>query len=82
MLTVRLPKDLETKLKAQAKAEKLGKSELVKRAIREYIDQREKKLSSYELGKDLFGCMENGPGNLSKNYKKILTESLRAKYHH
>lgn len=81
MLTVRLSKDLESRLLAQAESEHAPKSEIVKRAIQEYIETRESQKSSYELGKHLFGCFDSGRTDLSKNYKKVLKEKLHAKHH-
>ena len=81
MLTVRLSKQLEHKLLAQAEAEHAAKSEIVKRAIEEYIKRREEQQSSYELGKHLFGAFDSGRTDSAKNYKKLLREKINAKHH-
>lgn len=82
MLTVRLPEKLERDLKNQARTEKTAKSEIVKRAIQEYLLNHRADKTPYELGAELFGSGRSGRNDLSRNYKQMLTESLNDKHTH
>ena len=67
MLTVRLPQKLEEQLNNLAKQHKVTKSELVKKAISEYLDNYYS--DPYETGKDLFGSDDSKVNNGSTTYK-------------
>jgi RHH-type transcriptional regulator, rel operon repressor / antitoxin RelB len=82
MLTVRLPENLERDLNIRARTEKTAKSEIVKRAIQEYLENHRADKTPYELGADLFGSGGSGRSDLSRNYKQLLTESLHGKHAH
>ncbi|MCE9597542.1 MAG: ribbon-helix-helix domain-containing protein [Spirochaetia bacterium] len=72
MLTVRLSRDLESALATRARALGCSRSDIVKDALRHYFDLEKSNLSSFELGKDLFGVESNSDGTLSQTYKKKL----------
>jgi predicted DNA-binding protein len=80
MISIRLDSDLEDKLKQIAEAEKLTKSDVIKRALKLYFKEYEHQKSAYELGDDLFGKYGSGKGNLSMDYKIILKSKLNEKY--
>lgn len=80
MISLRLPADLDEKLKQIAKNEKISKSEIVKRALVLYFKDYQKTYSPYDLGSDLFGKYGSGDRSLSQNYKKILKGKLREKH--
>jgi predicted transcriptional regulator len=82
MLTVRLPRDLEKKIEELASTERTTKSQIIKNALREYIEIRKAGQTPYELGKDLFGRFESSEAELSKNYKKKIKEKLFEKHSH
>ena len=82
MLTVRLPRDLEKKIEELANFERTTKSQIIKNALREYIEMRKAVQTPYELGKDLFGKFESSEAELSKNYKKKIKEKLFEKHSH
>jgi predicted DNA-binding protein len=50
----------------------MTKSDIIKEALEKYIIDYEKKLSPYEVGKDLFDEVGSGQKNLSKTYKQNL----------
>jgi predicted transcriptional regulator len=67
-LTLKIPEILQVQLEAFARAKGLSRSEIIRRALREYIsrDGIEKSGTVLELGKDLAGSVE-GPSDLSVN---------------
>ena len=81
MTTVRLNKDIDSKLSILIEIEKSSKSEIIKKAIIEYYNQHVQEKSSYEIGKELFGRYGSDE-NLSENYKKKVKEKLDEKYAH
>jgi hypothetical protein len=79
MLTVRLPQELEDKLKQLAASEKRTKTQVIRAALEVYLQARHGKKSASELGEDLFGRYGSGHGRLSTTYKGMLKERIRAK---
>ncbi|HBE03661.1 MAG: hypothetical protein A2096_09465 [Spirochaetes bacterium GWF1_41_5] len=82
MLTVRLPSNLELKIKQISQKDHISKSDIVKEAISEYIQKHGSNISSFKLGEDNFGKYSSGNSNLSLNYKNILKQKLNEKYSH
>lgn len=82
MFSVRLPDDLEKKLDRVSKEEKKPKSKIVKEALASYLEQRIKKPTPYELGKDLFGKYDLGNKHLARDRKKFIMDYLREKHSH
>lgn len=79
MLSIRLPEEIDKKIKMLASRKQITKTEIVKEALKEYIEKQEKLGDSFELGKDLFGKYGSGAGNLSAEYKKKVREKIHAK---
>ena len=80
MLTVRLPQELENRLKQIAATEKRTKTQLIPRAALEvYLQAKQDDKSASELGEDLFGRHGSGHGQLSTSYKSLLKERIGAK---
>jgi len=82
MSSIRLPAELEEKLQDMAELENTTKSEILKRALKQHLDACYQTSSPFELGKDLFGRYGSHSGALSRDYKTILKEKLRAKHAH
>ena len=82
MTSIRLPSDFEQKLNKISQNENLSKSEIIKEALKIYFDQYDKKISPFNLGKDLFGKYGSGRNNLSQDHKKLVKEKIRAKFSH
>jgi hypothetical protein len=80
MISVRLTQEEEHTLNQVAKEENMSKTEIIKRALMCYFDERRERKTAYELGEDLFGRHGSGRGNLSEDYKTILKERLREKH--
>ena len=78
MITLRLDPQLEKTVNNLAFQMQISKSELVRRSIFAFIEQREKP-SPWELGKDFFGKYASGEGNLSVDRKRLIKEKIRAK---
>ena len=80
-ITVRLPEELETDLRARLERQQVALSDFVRDAIAEKLEREpERTPSPYELGKDLFGKHGSGRKDLSTDRKAILSEILRAKH--
>ena len=82
MLTVRLPRDIESALNRLARDENKSRSEVVKEALAHYFAQKENSRSSFELGADLFGQPTQSDGRLSTRYKSKMGAGLREKHSH
>lgn len=80
MLTVRLPEDLEHELDVISKRRRITKSELVKKAILEFLNANGQ--TPYESGKDLFGCDDSIISNGSKTYKQNVRRRIHEKHSH
>ena len=81
-ITVRLPQDIEAKLRARLEVEDLALSDFVRQAIAEKLERepRPEKPSAYELGKHLFGKYSSGRSDLSENADRIVAEIISAKH--
>jgi predicted DNA-binding protein len=82
MLSVRLPQELEKKVRRIAASEKLTTTEVVRTALEAYVGSKDRIRSSYDLGKDLFGRHGSRRGDLSVTYKREVKDRIRAKYTH
>ncbi len=80
MLTVRLPKETEEQLDNLAKQYNVTKSELVKKAIAEYLFKFYK--NPYETGKDLFGSDDSEIEDGSSTYKERVRSYIDEKHSH
>ena len=79
MFSIRLPKELEEKLALESAQRRVSKSDLVKEALRDYLDKNKPTTDPYTLGKDLFGKQGSGLGDLSVEYKTRVGEKIREK---
>ena len=79
MLSVRLPKELEEKIELLSEQENTTKSDIVKQALENYIDKKEKQAQPYDLGKKLFGKFGSGKGDLSTSYKQEVRKKINEK---
>lgn len=80
MISLRIPEEMEKRLRSLARLEGKSRSEIIKQSIAEYLTRREGALTPYELGKDLFGAASSDREDLSVNRKQYLKESLQAKH--
>ena len=80
-ITVRLPLEIESELRALLEAEGVGLSEFVRQAIMDKMQsKRLKKLTPYELGKEVFGKYSSDRSDRSVTRKQGLREAVSAKY--
>jgi hypothetical protein len=79
MLNVRLDEEMETRLRKFCMEKLVTESEIVKRALTDYLDKHQ---AAYILGKDLFGAASGGSGEDSSNYKEKLIKKLHGKNSH
>ena len=82
MLSVRLPGELEKKVKQIATAEGRTKTEIIRTALEAYVKSKDQAGSAYDLGKNLFGRHGSNRGDLSTSYKIKVKERIRAKHTH
>jgi metal-responsive CopG/Arc/MetJ family transcriptional regulator len=80
MISVRLPEEMERKINAISKRDKITKSELIKKALQDYISKIENYKSSYEIGNEFFGLHSIEDTELSTTYKKKLEDQLNQKH--
>ena len=82
MSSIRLPPQLEKRLKRMAETTRTSKSMIIRDALSRYLDAIDGTVTPFDLGKDLFGQVGSGMKDLSTNYKRILKEKLGAKHAH
>lgn len=73
-LTIKIPPNLERELVQASEQEHLSKSELVRRALVAYINQRKAAVpfvSALDQAGDLVGCFSGGPSDLSSNPRHL-----------
>lgn len=76
-ITVRLPAPLLERLDRLADERGTPRSELVRAAIRAYLDGSSASPGHpYELVVDLVGSLEGGPGDLGRRHREYLRERL------
>ena len=80
MISVRLPREIESKLDRMARDGRLSKSSIIKKALLMYLKENDSTRTPYDLGSDLFGRHGSGSGRLSADYKKLLGKKLREKH--
>ena len=70
-ISLKLPKALDAKLTVTAKRRGASKSAIVREAIEDYFAKNgtASSLSVAELAKELIGCVDGGPTDLSYNKK-------------
>lgn len=69
-LTIKLPQTLDEEIARLARKEHLSKSELVRKALVAYVQERgaaPPQASALDAVSDLAGCFSGGPGDLSSN---------------
>lgn len=68
-LTIKIPPQLEQEIVRASAQEHLSKSELVRRALVAYVNQRKGAtiISALDQAGDLVGCFSGGPSDLSSN---------------
>ncbi|MFP4487550.1 MAG: hypothetical protein ACLFOC_11370 [Campylobacterales bacterium] len=83
MASLRLPQELEAQLDTVAKQQHTTKTTLIKNAIVAFLDKlrEQEKLSSHELGADLFGVYD-GDSDLSTHIKRKTHKFLHEKHPH
>ena len=77
--TVRLSRELDTKLETYSDLWNTTKSDIVKDALTTYFAQKESEKDSWEVGEPYFGRYGSGISDMSLSYKKRLKEKLHAK---
>lgn len=72
-ISLKLPKALHTKLAVTAKRRGASKSAIVREAIEDYFARNgtARSLSVGEIAKELRGCIDGGPRDLSHNKKHM-----------
>ncbi len=78
MLSVRLPGELEKKVKQIANAEGLTKTDIIRTALEAYVKSKDRTASPFDLGENLFGRHGSGRSDLSTSYKSKVRERTRA----
>lgn len=77
MKSVRLPRQLEQKLKTYASREGKSESEVIREALVEYMNKEKELVTPYEAGKDLFGQVGSGTAGRSASYKSEIRKKVR-----
>jgi hypothetical protein len=77
-LTVRLPPDLSRMLSAAAKRSKTKPSEIVRAALRVYLEPGPRSAGSpYDRMKHLIGSVDSGISDLAERHSEYILESLK-----
>lgn len=80
MISLRLPKELESRLNQVSKKEDRTKSDIIKSLLEEYLVQYESPKNAYELGREYFGKIQSGRADGSTNYKSIIRNRITEKH--
>ena len=80
MISLRLPKTLETKLNQVSKKEDRTKSDIIKELLEEYLLSYNSPKNAYEMGKEYFGKIKSGRSDGSVNYKKLIKDKIMQKH--
>ena len=75
-MTIKLPREIESKLEQISISEKKPKSSIIRESLTLYFKQKLAYTSPFELGKKYFGKHGGNRGDLSINAEKILRERL------
>jgi hypothetical protein len=72
VISLKLPDTLDAELATQAQLLRLSKSELMRRALKAFLQsaagmEAQPALSAFDRVADLVGCCEGGPPDLSSN---------------
>ena len=78
-ISLRLNKALEQQLERAARFAGVSKSEFLRRCLEKELQSEENRPSAYELGKDLFGGVGSGRGDLARNSERIVKGIIREK---
>ena len=72
-LSLKVPESLDRKLSAVVKRRHMAKSDVVREALEQYLDEsQEVRAGSFlELAGDLVGCVKDAPSDLSINPKHL-----------
>lgn len=69
-ISVKVSPDLQERLAERARQSRLSQSELIRRALTQYLDEQttgSNVQSAADLAGDLAGCVHGGPADLSSN---------------
>lgn len=77
-LSVRLPGDLAKKLEETAAARGIDRSDLVREAIRLYLEETDGSDRPWDRVSDLAGAASGGPPDLARRQREYLKEFLGA----
>ena len=80
MMTLRLDEQMEQEIEQASSVLRISKSELIRRSVRNYLDEQIGKMDPWEAGKDLFEQFDSGVQNLSVDRKKIVAEMVAEKF--
>jgi predicted DNA-binding protein len=78
-ISLRLDDQMAGRLEELARRKGISKSELVRQCLTEYLVSHQHQVSPWELGKDLFGRVGSGQGDLSCRASQIAAEKMRAR---
>jgi hypothetical protein len=77
-LSVRLPPRVEQKLADYCVSHKVSKTEAVKRALEQMLENSASESSAYDLGKRFMGS-DRRSGDVARHTKQLLRQRFRAK---
>lgn len=69
-ISIKIPEELRQRLSSIARSTRLSQSEVVRRALTQYLDEQTQSRdfrSAADLAGDLAGCVHGGPRDLADN---------------
>jgi predicted DNA-binding protein len=76
-LTIRLPRELSKALKKRAEEMQRKPSEVVRLAVKEFLESPEQAQRSVERVQDLIGSLKSGTPDLATRHREYLVNKLR-----
>ena len=80
MTSIRLSDKLKHKLDKIAEQKHTSKSEIIRTALKKYLEENSNEGNPYKVGENLFGKYGSGQSDNSVNYKSKLKDKVRDKY--
>ena len=77
-VSVRLPESIANKLAAYCRAHGTSKTEVIRKALVEFLAAEVSYLTPYELGKRGFGGNRTNSGDIARHSKELLRKRFRS----
>ena len=78
-MTIRLPDDLNQKMREKAKSLRLKRSDIIRMALSEFLEGPDDKIFDFDKVKHLVGSVHSGLSGLGTNHREYIIQKLKQK---